>query len=101
MSLPLNDIPACRHAEGTISSSGGPDVWRMASEDSEEFVPGFTLIHRLRDLDDLDETVGSHMAILDHQPYAVRELLKVGLLRRAQWMPAEERNDHFHQLRSP
>ena len=30
----LDDIPACRHAEGTISSSDESDVWRMASEDS-------------------------------------------------------------------
>jgi hypothetical protein len=72
----------------------------MASEDSEELVPGFTVIHRLRDLDDLGETVVGHMAILDHQVHAVRELLKVGLLRCAEWMPAEERNDHFHQIRS-
>src|SRR5207237_1530143 len=33
--LPLMPFPACRHAEGTISSTGVPDVWRMASEDSD------------------------------------------------------------------
>lgn len=47
---------ACRHADGTISSSGVPDVWRMASEDSDQLVPGFSSIHRLSDLSDLDET---------------------------------------------
>jgi hypothetical protein len=50
---PLDDIPACRHADGTISSSGVPDVWRMASEDSEQLVSRFPSIHRLHDLDDL------------------------------------------------
>ena len=33
-------VPACRHADGTISSSSVLDVRRMASEDSEEFRPG-------------------------------------------------------------
>jgi len=46
-------FPACRHAEGTISSSSVLDVWRMASEDSDEIVPGLAMIHRLPDLDDL------------------------------------------------
>ena len=55
-SLPLDDVPACRHAEGTISSSGVPDVWRMASEDSDQIVSGFPSIHRLNDLSDFDET---------------------------------------------
>ena len=52
--LPLDVVPACRHAEGTISSSGVPDVWRMASEDSDELVSGLAVIHRLRNLCDLD-----------------------------------------------
>src|SRR5207253_10398143 len=56
MPLPLDDIPACRHAEGTISSSDVSDVWRMASEDSDELVPGLPSIHRLSDLSDFDET---------------------------------------------
>src|SRR5437773_11906428 len=55
-SLPLDDVPACRHAEGTISSSSGLDVWRMASEDSDQIASGFPSIHRLRDLSVSDET---------------------------------------------
>jgi hypothetical protein len=50
----LDVVPACRHADGTISSSGVPDVWRMASEDSDELVPGLPMVHRLRYLRDLD-----------------------------------------------
>ena len=47
-------FPACRHAEGTISSSSVLDVWRMASEDSDQIVPGFSPIHRFGDLSYLD-----------------------------------------------
>ena len=52
----LDDIPACRHADGTISSSSVLDVWRMASEDSDQIVSGLPSVHRLCDLGDLDET---------------------------------------------
>jgi hypothetical protein len=48
-------LPACRHADGTISSSGVPDVRRMASEDSDQVLSGLAVIHRLRDLSDLDQ----------------------------------------------
>src|SRR5438094_5987453 len=40
-------IPACRHADGTISSSGVPDVRRMVSEDSHQVGTGLPPIHRL------------------------------------------------------
>ncbi len=45
-------VPACRHADGTISSSSALDVRRMASEDSEKLVSGSLAIHCLRDLRD-------------------------------------------------
>src|SRR5712692_10108763 len=32
----LDAIPACRHAEGTISSPRARGAWRMVSEDSED-----------------------------------------------------------------
>jgi hypothetical protein len=44
--------PACRHADGTISSSSVLDVRRMASEDSEEVGPGLLAVHRLSDVGD-------------------------------------------------
>jgi hypothetical protein len=44
----LDDVPACRHAEGTISSSDESDVWRMASEDSQAMLEPFLLIVRTR-----------------------------------------------------
>ena len=95
----MDDVPACRHAEGTISSSCVLDVWRMASEDSEEFVSGSSPIHRLRDLYDLRETLSGQVAIVGHQFHAGSELLKVEALCRAERIPAEERNDRLHELR--
>jgi hypothetical protein len=53
----LHVVAACRHADGTISSSGVPDVRRMVSEDSDQVVPGLPPVHRLRDLGDLDEAI--------------------------------------------
>src|SRR6266568_2443387 len=99
MSLPLDDVPACRHAEGTISSSSVLDVWRMASEDSDQVVPGLAMIHRLPDLHDLRETRRREMTPVLHQSDALRELLEVGALRRAKRIPFEERNDRFDELR--
>ena len=61
MALPLMPFPACRHAEGTISSSSVPDVWRMASEDSDELVPGFLSIHRLSNFGDSNQTAWRQM----------------------------------------
>src|ERR1700730_1595591 len=41
--------PACRHAVRTISSSRDRDVRRMASEDSDQFLPRLLMVHRLHD----------------------------------------------------
>ena len=45
-------FPACRHADGTISSSSVRDVRRMASEESDQLRPGFLAVHGLSDLCD-------------------------------------------------
>ncbi len=44
--LVFESLPACRHADGTISSSARADVRRMASEDSDLFDRSFLLIFR-------------------------------------------------------
>ena len=41
-------LPACRHADGTISSPDRSGVWRMASEDSHRRDEPFLLIVRTR-----------------------------------------------------
>src|SRR5215210_4999676 len=70
-------IPACRHADGTISSSGVPDVWRMASEDSDEFWSGFSSVHRLHNLRDLHKPFSGQVVTAGDQLHAVSELLEV------------------------
>ena len=80
MSLPLDDIPACRHAEGTISSSSVLDVWRMASEDSDQILSGFAPVHGLSYLRNLDESVRSQMTARRDHVDALCEFLKVLLL---------------------
>ena len=53
----------------------------MASEDSDEFVPGFLPVHRLGDLRDLNETFGRLVPAEGDQLDAAGELLEVLLLR--------------------
>src|SRR5947208_16731672 len=94
-------VPACRHADGTISSSGVPDVRRMASEDSDQVVPGLSAVHGLRNLRDLDQSTGGQMIASGDHVHAPCELLKIEPLRAAERIPLEERNDRFQQIHSP
>ena len=71
----------------------------MASEDSDQIVPGFSMVHRLPDLDDLRQSRRREVAPRLHQFDATRELLEVGALRRAKRMPFEERDDGLNELR--
>ena len=72
----------------------------MASEDSDELVPGLLPIHRLHDLDDLQETRMGQMATASHELHAVRKLLEVVLLGRPKRMPSEERDDRLQEIRA-
>src|SRR5439155_27133340 len=92
---------ACRHAEGTISSSSVLDVWRMASEDSDQLLSGFAMVHRLSELGDLDQPFAGQVPIRLHDVHAVCELLEVQSLRGPQRMPTKERNDHFNEIAPP
>jgi hypothetical protein len=92
-------FPAYRHADGTISSSDVSDVWRMASEDSDELVPGFTSIHRLRYLRDLRQTIESQVVTARNRVDTESELLEVESFRSPQRMPLEERNYRLLKIR--
>ena len=76
----LDAAPACRHADGTISSSDVSDVWRMVSEDSDQLVSGFLAVHRLGDLCDLDQPWSGQMRAAFDQLHTTCELFKVLLL---------------------
>jgi hypothetical protein len=67
----------------------------MASEDSDQLVPGFLAIHRLSDLCNLDQSIRRQMAAGINHLDARRELLEVLLLRAHERIPAKERNDRF------
>ena len=73
----------------------------MASEDSDQLVPGFLAVHGLRDLDDLDEAFGLEMPAAVDELDALRELLEVALLRRAHRIRAEERNNRLQEIPAP
>ena len=93
-------VPACRHAAGTISWSSVLDLWRMASEDSDQLPSGLLAIHCLHDFGDVRESVVCAMRATSNHANALRELLEVTLLRRTHRMPLEERNDRVDQIRS-
>jgi hypothetical protein len=96
--LPLIVIPACRHADGTISSPGVPDVWRMASEDSEEFVSGFPPVHRLPDLNDLRKSSVGLVVTCRDTFDARSELLEVEPLCGPKRVLPKVRDDPLQQI---
>ena len=70
----------------------------MASEDSDEIVPGFSPVHLFGDLSDLDEPVHHKMAAGRDQLNTSGELLEVLLLRAQHRVLPEERNDRLQQI---
>src|SRR5438128_2330527 len=64
-------------------------VRRMVSEDSDQLLPGFLAVHRLSDLDDLDQTLAGQMMTAFDQLNAPCKSLEVLLLRGVHGMPAE------------
>jgi hypothetical protein len=73
----------------------------MASEDSDELVSGFSSIHRLSNLSDLDETGRRPVGAGGDEVDASCELLEVSVLRGVARMPPEERNDRLQQICPP
>lgn len=70
----------------------------MASEDSDEVVPGFAPVHRLSDLSDLDETASAQMTAVGDQLDTPHELLEVLLLRGPHRMLLEERDYRSQEI---
>ena len=70
----------------------------MASEDSDQIVPGLLPIHGLRNLRDLNETLGRLVSAFGDQLDAAGELLEVLLLRAHHRMLLEERNDRPEKI---
>jgi hypothetical protein len=72
----------------------------MASEDSDQFVSGLAMVHRLCQLGYLDETLTGQMPAGVDDVHAPRELLEIVPLRRPQGMLTEERDDRVDQFRA-
>ena len=70
----------------------------MASEDSDQFLPGCLPIHRFDDFCDFNETAGIKMPVVHDHSHAASELLKVSLLCRPKGMGLEERNYRSHEI---
>jgi hypothetical protein len=70
----------------------------MASEDSDQILPGCLPIHRFGDFRDLHETADIEMPVVRDQSHAARELLKVTPLRRPKRVGLEERNYRSHEI---
>lgn len=56
------------------------------------------MVHRLRDLGDLDQTVHREVNLLSHHANDHGELIELIGLRRSQWMLFEERDDAARQI---
>jgi len=73
-------------------------VWRVVSEDSDNFSSWLFVIHGFGDLDDLDQPTCCEVSAYTHQIHAFRELQEVALLGSPQWILFKERDDGLHQL---
>jgi hypothetical protein len=70
----------------------------MASEDSDQVLPGCLPIHRFDDLSNLNQTFDIEMSIIRDQLHTACELLKVTLLRRPKRVILKERNYRPYKL---
>jgi len=70
----------------------------MASEDSDQVLPGCLPIHRFDDLRNLNQTFDIKMPIIRDQLHAACELLEVTLLRRPKRVVLEERYYRSHKI---
>src|SRR5580658_2367451 len=70
----------------------------MASEDSDQVLPGCFPIHRFDDLSNLNQAVDIEMPSVRDQLHTACELLEVTLLRRPKRVILKERNYRPHKI---
>jgi hypothetical protein len=73
-------------------------VWRVVSEDSDNFSTWLFMIHGFGDFDDLDQPTIGEMNTRLNQPYTFCKLQEVPLLGSSQRILIKERNDGLYQL---
>src|SRR6266550_183382 len=72
----------------------------MASEDSDEVVPGFLSVHRLHHFDDVRKTSAYPVPTSSHELDARSELLEIEPFGSTKRMLPEERDNPFKQILS-
>ena len=70
----------------------------MASEDSDQVLPGFSMVHGFSDFSDLNQSPGGQVAAAVAELNAPRELLEILSLRRPKRILPEERDDHPKEI---
>jgi hypothetical protein len=73
-------------------------VWRVVSEDSDNFGARLFMIHGFGYLDDFDQPIVSEMNTRLNQPHTFRKLQEVALLGSSQRILIEEWNYGFDQI---
>jgi hypothetical protein len=73
-------------------------VWRVVSEDSDNFGSGLLVIHGFSDLDDFDQPTRREVSADADQIHALRKLQEIALLGSSQRILFKERNDGLHQI---
>jgi hypothetical protein len=73
-------------------------VWRVVSEDSDNFSAWLSVIHGFGDFDDLDQPPRGEMSARLNQPHTFRKLQEVALLGSSQRILFKERNDGLNQF---
>ncbi len=73
-------------------------VWRVVSEDSDNFGSWFFVIHGFGDLDDLDQPTRRKVSTYSHQINAIRKLQEVFLFGSSQRVLLKERDDSLNQF---
>ena len=73
-------------------------VWRVVSEDSDNFSSWLFMIHGFGDFDDFDQPTPREMSTRLYQSYTFRKLQEVALLGSSQRIPVKERNDGLYQF---
>ena len=70
----------------------------MASEDSDQFLPGFLMVHRLHYCRDFGQSLRSEMVADRAQINASLELGEIIALARSQRVPLKERDDDLSEI---
>jgi hypothetical protein len=73
-------------------------VWRVVSEDSDHLGAWLTVIHCLRDFDDLKQPTHGEMLVRLHQSHTFHKLQEIVFLRGSQRVLLKKWNDRLKEI---